>query len=192
MSTAPFAAMHGLVAGRTTPAHRREECMKNRCVFSTGDLTTARAAMRAAHQAGIADDDIALLAREDIERAAPPEQRLRNRCDFYPALLRGALWGGGGGLVLGVVAGLVTFSSGLPLAGVLASCVVGAIAGCCMSAVAGAAVPDPVDRRFRHEIDSGRILVVIDVPHGRIADVEASVAHTGAELLPFHAHTALS
>jgi hypothetical protein len=165
--------------------------MKNRCVFSTNDLSAAHAAMRAAHRAGIADDDIALVAREDIEQAEAPEHRLRNRSDFYPALLRGALWGGGGGLLLGLIAGWLTFSSGLPLAGVLATGVVGAIAGCCMSAVAGAAVPDPVDRRFRREIDSGHVLVVIDTPHRRLADVESSVADTGAVLLPFHAHTAL-
>lgn len=164
--------------------------MKNRCVFSTRDLAAARAAMQAAHQAGVAHRDIALLAREDIERDLR-EHCLQDRNDFYPALLRGALWGGGGGLLLGLVAGLVTASTDLPLAGALATCVVGAVAGCCMSAVAGAAVPDPVDRRFRHEIDSGRVLVVVDAPHRRLAEVEASVARTGAEPLPFHAHTVL-
>lgn len=166
--------------------------MKNRCVFSTNDLSAARAAMQAAHQAGIGNDDIALLAREDIEQATRPDQRLRNRSDFYPALWRGALWGGIGGLILGIIAEWVTSSSGIPLAGVLATCVVGAIAGCCMSAVAGAAVPDPVDRRFKREIDRGQVLVVVDIPHRRLADVEASVTHTGAVLLPFHAHTAMS
>jgi len=166
--------------------------MKNRCVFSTNDLPGARAAMRAAHQAGIDDDDIALLAREDIEKATRPEQRMHNRSDFYPALWRGALWGGISGLVLGAIAGLVTSSSGFPLAGAIATGLVGAIAGCCMSAVAGAAVPDPVDRRFKGEIDSGHVLVVVDVPHRRLAEVEASVTHTGAVRLPFHAHTAVS
>jgi hypothetical protein len=166
--------------------------MKNRCVFSTNDLPGARAAMQAAHQAGIENDDIALLAREDIEKITRPDQRLRDRNDFYPALWRGALWGGVGGLILGIIAGLVTSSSGFPLAGALATCLVGAIAGCCMSAVAGAAVPDPVDRRFKSEIASGHVLVVVDVPHRRLADVEASVTHTGAVQLPFHARTAVS
>lgn len=166
--------------------------MKNRCVFRTNDLPTARAAMLAAHQVGIDDDDIGLLARKDIQKVTRPAQRLHNRNDFYPALWRGALWGGGGGLVLGIVAGLMMSSSGFPFEAAIATCVIGAIAGGCMSAVAGSAVPDPVDRRFKSEIESGHILVVVDVPEDQLARVEASVTHTGAVRLPFETPTAIT
>ncbi|EIL94596.1 MULTISPECIES: DUF1269 domain-containing protein [Rhodanobacter] len=163
--------------------------MKNRCVFRTNDLPTARAAMQAAHQAGIDDDDIGLLARKDIQKLSRPGQRLHNRNDFYPALWRGALWGGIGGLVLGLIAGLLIPASGFPLEGAIATCVIGAIAGGCMSAVAGAGIADPVDRRFKSEIDSGHILVVVDVPEDQLTRVEASVTHVGAVRLPFETPT---
>jgi hypothetical protein len=166
--------------------------MKSRCVFLTNDLPAARTAMLAAHQAGIDDADIGLVARKDIQKATRPNQRLHDRNDFYPALWRGALWGGVGGLVLGLVAGWLMSSPGFPLGGAIATCVIGAIAGGCMSAVAGAAVDDPVDRQFRSEIDSGHVLVVVDVPEDQLGRVEACVTHTGAVRLPFEAPTAAS
>ncbi|MGC1550606.1 MAG: hypothetical protein WA777_18955 [Rhodanobacter sp.] len=165
--------------------------MKTRCVFTTNDIYTARAAMEAAHQAGVDDNDIALLARSDIEQAQIPDHLLRGRNDFYAGALRGMLWGGGTGLLLGFIATMVSASFQFPLSGALFTCAIGAIIGCWISALVGSGVPDPVDRKFKSEIDSGHILVVVDTPRDNLAQVEPAVARTGAVELPFHLRTIL-
>ena len=74
--------------------------MKIRCVFSTPDLAAARAAVAAARQAGVPDDDISLIAREDIELQQIPDHPMTGSTDFYPAAARGAVCGGGTGVLL--------------------------------------------------------------------------------------------
>ena len=90
--------------------------MKNRCVFSTPDPEAARAAMRAALDAGIADEDICFVARDDIELERIPDHRMTGRTDFVPSAIRGVACGGGAGLLLGLLAAAVP-PLGVTLAG---------------------------------------------------------------------------
>ncbi|MDW2982361.1 MAG: hypothetical protein WBG81_04610 [Rhodanobacter sp.] len=165
--------------------------MKTRCVFSTPDLTAARAAMAAAQAAGIDDRDISLLAREDIELERIPDHLLQGRNDFYPAALRGGACGGGTGLLLGLIAVAVP-PLGVTLAGAAAMAVAGAAFGSCIGEIVGFEVPDTVSRKFKAEIAAGRILVVIDARRDQLGVAESAVARTGATPLPFHAHTVLT
>ena len=64
--------------------------MKIRHVFSTPDLDSAQAAMNAALEAGVHDEDILLIARSDIELASIPNERKEADTDLMPAALRGA------------------------------------------------------------------------------------------------------
>jgi hypothetical protein len=165
--------------------------MKTRCVFSTNDLPTARAAMAAAREAGVDDRDISLVAREDIELAKIPDHLMQGRNDFYPAAVRGGLCGGGTGLLLGLAAAAVP-SLGVTLGAAAAMTIAGAAFGTCIGEIVGFEVPDTVSRKFSDEIAAGRILVVIDARREQLDAVEPAVLHTGARELPFHAHTVLS
>jgi len=165
--------------------------MKTRCVFSTSDLTAARAAMAAAQEAGIDDRDISLVAREDIELERIPDHLMQGRNDFYPAALRGGACGGGTGLLLGLIAVAVP-PLGVTLAGAAAITVAGAVFGSWIGELVGFEVPDVVSRKFKDEIAAGRILVVIDANKEQLAVAEPAVARTGATQLPFHAHTVLT
>jgi hypothetical protein len=165
--------------------------MKIRCVFSTPDLHAARAAMAAAREAGIDDDDISLVAREDIELERIPDHLMQGRNDFYPAALRGGACGGGTGLLRGLIA-ITIPPLGVTLAGAAAMAVAGAAFGTCIGEIVGFEVPDAVSRKFKREIADGRILVVIDASKEKLGMAEPAVARTGARLLPFHAHTALT
>ena len=165
--------------------------MKTRCVFSTSDLTAARAAMAAAQEAGIDDRDISLVAREDIELERIPDHLMQGRNDFYPAALRGGACGGGTGLLLGLIAVAVP-PLGVTLAGAAAITVAGAVFGSWIGELVGFEVPDVVSRKFKDEIAAGRILVVIDANKEQLALAEPAVARTGATQLPFHAHTVLT
>jgi hypothetical protein len=161
--------------------------MKTRCVFSTPDLATARAAMDAARQAGIPDDDISLIAREDIELQQIPDHLMIGRTDFYPAAARGAACGGGTGVLLGLIA-IAVPPLGVTLAGATAIALAGAAVGCWTGALVGTDVPDVVHRKFKNEIDAGRILVVLDAPRERLTVAAPAVLATGARHLPLHAH----
>lgn len=164
--------------------------MKTRHVFSTPDLDTAQAAMDAARQAGIHDDDLLLIARSDIELDSIPDERKEADSDFIPAALRGAGYGGAAGLLAGLVAVVLT-PIGLTLAGVGAVAVGGALVGCWASALMGSSLPDPVRRKFHDEIEAGRILLVIDASKDILDHAEAAITRSGATPLPYEATTAL-
>jgi hypothetical protein len=169
----------------------RTHAMKKKHVYLTDDLAEARAAVAAARHAGVLDDDIALVARNDIEMEIIPEDRRNASTDFVPAALKGALGGGAVGLVAGLVAAAIP-PLGVTLAGAAALAAVGALGGTWSSALMGSALPDPIRRRFEDEIAAGRILVVVDASDESIALIDASVTATGAELLPFEEPSAMT
>ena len=166
--------------------------MKHRHVYSTPNLAAAQAALAAARESGIDPDDLALVARSDIEMDAVPDAvRDGGRTDTLPAALRGAAGGGAVGLVAGLVAVAVP-AVGITLAGAGLITAVGALMGSWSSALFGAGVPDPVRRRFEDTIESGRILLVVDAEEAQARRAEAAVVRAGATPLPYDAPSAVS
>ncbi len=165
--------------------------MKSRCVYSTPDLASARLAMEAALLAGIPDHDISLIARDDIEHAHISDHLMTGRTDFYPAAVRGVACGGGTGVVLGLVAVAIP-PLGVTLIGASAMAFAAAAVGGWTGALVGSSVPDVIHRKFKGEIASGHILVVIDGNKERLSVAEPAVERTGATHLPFHAHTMMT
>ncbi|MET0331220.1 MAG: hypothetical protein ABW154_07310 [Dyella sp.] len=158
--------------------------MKTRHVYSTPDLPIAHATMDAARRAGIADEDVSLIARSDIELEAIPDDRKVAEGDFYPAAIRGV----GGGAAAGLLAGLVAIAVpplGLTLAGVAVTTLAGAAIGGWATALAGSVVPDPVRREFEEEIAQGKILVVLDAEKEILEQAEVQITQSGARRLPF-------
>jgi hypothetical protein len=164
--------------------------MKVRHVFSTPDIETARNVMTAAHNAGIATNDILLAARSDIELDEIPNEYKEADTDLIPAALRGAGYGGAAGLLAGLAA-IVLTPIGLTLAGAAAAAVAGAVVGCWASALVGSSLPDPIRRKFDAEIQAGRILVVIDAEKEQLDAAEPSLLQAGATPLPYEQTTAL-
>lgn len=165
--------------------------MKTRHVFSTPDLSTAKAVMQAARSAGIDDAEISLVARSDIELEATPEQHKEAGGDFFPAALRGVAGGGATGLLCGLVA-IAIPPIGVTLAGVAGLALAGAMVGGWTGALAGSSIPDPVRRKFESEIEAGRILVVLDGDKDRLDRAEPALERAGASALPFETPTALT
>lgn len=165
--------------------------MKTRRVYSTPDMALARRALTAAREVGVADEDLALVARHDIELDAVPEGRKDEHSDFMPAAVRGVAQGGATGLAAGLVAMAIP-PLGVTLAGALGVAAAAAAVGGWSSALMGAALPDPVRQKFEAEIEAGRILVVVD-GEGEVGQrADAAIAATGATPLPFEQPTALS
>ena len=165
--------------------------MKKKHVYLTDDLAEARAAIDAARRAGTLDDDIALVARNDIEMELIPEDRRNASTDFVPAAIKGALGGGTAGLVAGLIAVAIP-GLGVTLAGAAAIAAVGAVAGTWSSSLMGSALPDPVRRQFEDEIAAGRILVAIDAVEADHPRIEAALADRGVPRLPFEESSAMT
>jgi len=165
--------------------------MKTKHVYLAENLDEAAQAVGAARRAGIADDDIALIARHDIELDAIPEAMLDSRTDFAPAAMRGAAVGGATGLVAGLIAVAIP-PIGMTLIGAAAVTAVGALAGTWSSALMGSALPDPVRIKFEAEIESGRILLVIDGEDDALAAADAGIVAAGGARMPFEETSALS
>lgn len=165
--------------------------MKTRHVFITPDLDTAQAALVAARDAGIEDNQLLLVARSDIELESIPNDRQEADTDMLPAAMRGAGYGGATGLLAGLVA-LAIPPLGVTLAGAAAIGLAGAMVGCWSSALVGASLPDPIRRKFESEIQAGNILLVVDGEEKVLAVAEPAILRAGARVLPYEATTALA
>lgn len=165
--------------------------MKKRHVFSTSDAKAAKAAVLAAREAGVPNDDISLVARHDIELEKIPEHRQEPEEDVGRGGMKGVLTGGGSGLLAGIIA--VSFAPiGLTLAGVAAMTLAGAAVGGWVGMLTGAAEPDSVRRAFESEVEAGHVLVVIDGEDAVLAAADAAMNRLGARQLPFDTPTAMS
>ncbi|MEO8957448.1 MAG: hypothetical protein ABI304_00770 [Rudaea sp.] len=158
--------------------------MKVRTVFITEDLPSARRAIEAALRAGAKDEDLSLVARADIQMEDIPSNRLDVATDFVPAALRGAGTGGAIGLVAGLV-GMVIPPIGLTVAGAALLTMTGVSVGGWLSSLVGSSIADPVRRKFEAEIESGRILVILDADQDRSSMIGSAMTAAGAPKLPF-------
>jgi len=165
--------------------------MKTKHVYLVENLDEAAQAVGAARHAGLSDDDIALVARHDIQMDSIPESMLDSRTDFAPAALQGAALGGATGLVAGLIA-IAIPPIGMTLIGAAAVAGVGALAGTWSSAMMGSALPDPVRRKFEAEVESGRILVVIDGEDEQLNAAGTGIVAVGGTRMPFEETSALS
>ncbi len=165
--------------------------MKSRHVYSVPDVPTADAALRAAREAGLQDDDLSLVARADIELDSIPDHRKEADTDFKPAAIRGAAAGGGTGLLLGLAA--VAFPPlGVTLAGAALMTLGGTLVGTWVAALVGSTVEDPLRRKFEEEIEAGKILLVIDADDETLPRAEAAIRAKGGTRLEFDSPSALS
>lgn len=152
--------------------------MKTRHVVGTPDVAAARSVMQAARGQGIADDDIFLVARSDIELERISDDKKVAAMDFVPAALRGTL----AGAVTGLLAGLVAVAIpplGVTIAGAGALAGLGALVGTWSSALIGSSLPDPIRQMYDDEIKAGRILVVIDVTDDHLEQAMAAMTAAG-------------
>ncbi len=165
--------------------------MKTRHVFSTPDTRAAEAAITALRRAGIPDDDISLIARDDIEHHQIDDDRQETTGDFGRGGVKGLLGGGGSGLLVGIVAVTVA-PLGLTLAGVAAMTLVGAAVGGWVGMLTGTSEPDTVRRTFEDEIASGHVLVVVDGEEEMLQKADVAMLSLDAKPLPFDTITAMT
>ena len=141
--------------------------MKTRYVYAIDSLPRLTNAMDAARGCGVTDDDLAVVARHDIELRIDPEAP-------EPAPH---------GQLTGLLAGLsaVTVPTlGVSIAGAGLINLLGNAVGGWVPALAGDTVDDEVRRRFHDEVESGRILLVVDATPEMHAPLDVALREHGA------------
>ena len=177
--------------------------MRRRIYWLLPDLASARQTMNDLLLARIAEPQIHFVARENADMSGLHSANLLQTSDLLRSAQLGLVVGGFAGLFTGVVASLAFPISGeaapsglAALRAVLAApqwqaadllasfdspqwgmaavlALLGAAVGAWSSSMIGIAAPSHRLRRFEAAIERGEILLMVDVPRSRVAQVEA-------------------
>ena len=142
--------------------------MKNRTFFLVENISAAKMLVPEIRLLGIGDEDIHVIANEDITLEPLPEPDIVHRSDLVDAAKRGAMTGGVMGLAGGVVAVTVPVA-GLTLGGgaVLAGTALGTALGTWFSTLVGVSVPNQDVEQYRDRIDRGEVMIIVDLEPGQ-------------------------
>lgn len=156
-----------------------------RIYFLVPSVASARSIVDELLLTRIEERHIHIVAREGTPLEELPQARLAQSSDLVPALQRGVAAGGLSGLLAGVLA--MTFPpAGLVLGGgaLVGLTLFGAGFGVWMSGMIGIGLPSSRIERYEQAVAAGQLLLMIDVPRLRVAEIEALVArhHPDAEL----------
>lgn len=148
--------------------------VNKRLYFVLPDVESAKTIVDELLLARIEERHIHIVAKDHtpLEKANLPEAGLFEESDFVPALERGLTVGGATGLVAGIAA--VTFPpAGLILGGgaILATSLLGAGLGAWVASMIGVSIPNSHLKQFEDAIESGQLLMLVDVHHDRADEI---------------------
>lgn len=158
--------------------------MRHRLYYLLPDLPAARATMNDLLLARIEARHIRFLAGGQPLPPDLPGATLMQRSD----VVRGAELGMAVGAALGLLAGvglLYYFAiegAGMKAAFIIAATLAGMLFGAWASSMQGASLPNSRLAAFDAELQKGSILLMVDVPSGRIDEIEALLAQRHPEM----------
>jgi hypothetical protein len=162
--------------------------MRRRLYFVLPDVASARLTANDLLLARIEDRHMHFLARRGTDLGELNEANYLQKSDLVHGALVGLALGGAGGLVLGMLIVLYPVQGTHPqLVAVLVAAIVGALLGAWAASMAAASVPNSRLAQFREQIERGAVLLMVDVPFGRVEQVRDLVlarhpeAHAGGQ-----------
>nr|WP_144833067.1 DUF1269 domain-containing protein [Cupriavidus gilardii] len=147
--------------------------MRKRIYWLLPDVASARRTMDDLLLARIENRHIHFVARDGEDMTGLHEANLFQTSDIVHAAEMGLMVGGGVGVVAGVVVAMFPIVGDTPqwgLIGVMA--VLGAVFGAWASSMIGSSAPNSRLRPFAADIADGKILLMVDVPRGRVEEIE--------------------
>lgn len=129
-------------------------------------------------------DHIHVLAKRGTELGDLPEASYLQKSDFMPALEQGLLTGGFTGFAAAIV--VLAMAGGTIFTGVtlLVATLVGAVFGAFVSSMLGSSVGNRQIKQFEKAInEQGAFLMMVDVPRGRIEEVELSIKNNNPDAI---------
>lgn len=149
--------------------------MRKRVYWLLPDVASAARVMDDLLLARIEVGHVHFMAREDIALADLPAANVLQTSDIVRSAQLGLMVGG----LLGAVAGLAIgfgfpiVAEGMPQLGVFVTlAALGALFGAWASSMIGASIPSHRLGRFHAAIAQGHVLLMVDVPRGRVIEVE--------------------
>lgn len=157
--------------------------MRRRLYYLIPDLPCAQRTMKDLLLARIDEKHIHFLAKEGVELSGLHQANLLQESDIVHGAEMGLIIGGATGLLAGLVAAFFLLSgSGLPWgAVVLVTFLGGALFGTWAASMIGSSAPNSKLKPFRGAIAQGKILLMVDVPKLRVAEIEKLLSQADPE-----------
>ena len=147
--------------------------MRHRLYYMLPNIQSARTLLDELLLKRIEERHMHFMAREGTLPHDMPDASFLQKTDLVHGAQVGMMIGGGAGLIAGVL--LVMFPpEGLSLQtfAILVAGLGGAIFGAWASGMNAAAVPNSRLAQFAEGINQGQVLLIIDVPRGRVQEIE--------------------
>ena len=156
--------------------------MRRRIYFLLPDIESARGMLNEMLLARIEIGHIKFLGRRGELPPELPEANFLQKTD----IVHGAQLGLGVGGVAGILGGLLLVwyppaGVSLQLGAVLVTAFLGALFGAWVSSMAASAVPNSKLKPFHHDIEQGKVLMMVDVPMRRVQEISDLVAQRHPE-----------
>jgi len=150
--------------------------MRRRLYFVLPDLKSADTIQRELLLARIDAGHIHFLARDGINLGQLSVANLLQRSDLIHGLEIGLVAGGLTGLLTGLgIALYPEFGSTVGMGAALLLAVFGALVGAWASGMIAVSLPNSRLKGFQQAIDAGRILLMVDVPYRRVAEIRGLI-----------------
>lgn len=164
----------------------KEIAMSHRIYWLLPNLDSARKTMNDLLVAQIGVGNMHFLARDDVDMTGLHAANLLQSSDVIRSAQAGLVIGTGTGVLVGLLIAyffpIVGDSPQWGIAAVLT--IVGGLFGAWSSSMIGIGIPSVRLKRFEGAIEQGQILLMLDVPRGRVNEIERrlEVSHPEARL----------
>jgi hypothetical protein len=155
--------------------------MRQRIYFLLPDTRSARRTMDDLLLARIEERHIHFVAQDRTQLEGLHAANLLQTSDVVHAAEAGLIHGGIAGIVLAVAAGWYLSDTMAQWQAVAVLPLIGAAFGAWASSMIGASIPNTRLKPFEPALSAGSILLIVDVPRGRVEDVEGLLASAHSE-----------
>ena len=155
-----------------------------RLYFLIPEIGTVREIVNELLLARIEERRIHVIAKRDMVLEDIPQANIVHMSDLVPAIGRGIMFGGFAGFMTGVCLVNLMDTSFAQTGGLVTLLVTigGAGFGAWISGMVGISVPNSRIKQFQHAIESGYLLMLIDVPTLRMDDITQKVSKQHPEV----------
>lgn len=151
--------------------------MRRRLYFMVPDVASARQIRDELLLARIEDQNMHVMGKEGLTLTGLNEASVLQKSDFVHGAETGLAVGGGIGIVAGLVA--VFFPPAgvdLQLVTILLTALIGAAFGAWVASMVASSIPNSRLKGFESALAAGHILMMVDVPSGRMDEIRALIA----------------
>jgi hypothetical protein len=158
--------------------------MRRRLYFVVPDVLSARRIRDELLLARIEDAHLHVLARDGMPLGDLHEASILQKTDFVHGAEIGLAVGGGVGIIAGLLVILFPPDGiNMQMVTVLITALLGAVFGVWVSSMKASSVPNSRLQAFESDIEAGRILMMVDVPSGRVDEIRDLVSSHHPEVM---------